>query len=36
MNLHIRRMLLVIVGTASAMAQQVPKALEQGSSKTSS
>lgn len=33
MNLHIRRLLLVMLGAVSAVAQQVPKALEQGSSK---
>lgn len=33
MNLHIRALLLMMLGAASAMAQQVPKALEQGPSK---
>ena len=34
MNFHIRTLLLTIMlGAASAMAQQVPKALEQGPSK---
>ena len=30
MNFHIRTLLLMMLGAASAMAQQVPKALEQG------
>ena len=33
MNLHIRTLLLMMLGAASAMAQPVPKALEQGPSK---
>jgi Spy/CpxP family protein refolding chaperone len=33
MNSHIRTLLLMMLGAASAMAQQVPKALEQGTSK---
>jgi len=33
MNLRIRTMLVMMLGAASAMAQQVPKALEQGPSK---
>jgi hypothetical protein len=33
MNLHFRTLLVMVLGAASAMAQQVPKALEQGPSK---
>lgn len=33
MNVHIRTLPLMMLGAASAMAQQVPKALEQGPSK---